>query len=99
MPTRQRADAIQECLIVAFDRAALARAGGAPNVTVSTISIVVPRREHAFGERSAHPPSSVAFALLIAAKVAVEMLVMAHLVGVDPRREVLEHRLLGVVVQ
>src|ERR1700694_719382 len=99
MSPRQRADAIQECLIVAFDRHSLAHARGAPNVTVGAISVVVARRKHAFGERSAHAPSSVTFSLLITAKIAVEMLVMAHLVGVYPRREVFEHRLLDVIVQ
>src|SRR2546430_15400403 len=99
MSTRQRADAIEECLIVAFDRASLAPACGVPNVAVGAISVVVARREHAFGKRPSHAPPSVAFPLLITAKVAVEMLVMAHLVGVYPRREVLEHRLLDIIVQ
>src|ERR1700687_963240 len=99
MSPRQRSDALQECLIFALDRASLAHACGAPNVAVGAISVVVARREHAFGERSAHAPSSVAFSLLITAKVAVEMLVMAHLVGVYPRRQVFEHRLLDVIVQ
>src|ERR1700682_3956000 len=99
MPTRQRADAVQECLIVAFDRATLALAGRAPHVAVGTISIVVPRREHAFGKRSADAPSSMSFTLLITPKIAVEMLVMADLVGIDPRGEVLEHGLLHIIVQ
>src|ERR1700687_6149959 len=99
MPARQPADSVQECLIVAFDRAPLARAGRAPHVAVGTISIVVPRREQAFGKRSADAPSSMFFTLLIAAKIAVEMFVMKDLVSIDPRGEILEHRLLDVILQ
>src|SRR5207302_8334815 len=99
MPARQRPDAVEECLIVAFDRALLALARRAPHVAVGTISVVVPRREHAFGKRPADAPSSMPFALLITAKIAVEMLVMSDLVGIDPRGEVLEHGLLDIIVQ
>src|SRR5205809_1099688 len=69
VPPRERAHAVEKSLIVALDRAAGARFARAPHMTVRAIAVVVARREHALGERSADAEPSVGLALLVASKV------------------------------
>ena len=67
-----------------------------PQMPEGDAAVVLRRLQQPMGHRAADAPAPVALALLIAPEIAIEMLVVADLVGIDMRRQVLQHRLVGV---